>query len=110
MKHFGFSKDEGLCVAIYYHDHHEVVHGKSPETDKNLLNSDLLPKYVNHIQDVVEVHVAHYNELGRPEWSEQILAFVREHSERIIEAYKSGKVPGATSDDIEQAKRFLRGI
>lgn len=110
MKHFGFSTDEGLCVAVWYHDHHEVVHGKSPDTGKNEIEFKLPSGYVYHIQEVVEEHVTYYNDLGHPEWSERLLAFVREHSERIIEAYEAGKVPGATSDNIEQAKRYLRGL
>lgn len=102
MEPFGFSKGEGPCVAVYAHEHAELVHGE------NGVDHQLPRGYRYDIWDVVEGHTQAYEDIGRPEWADKVRGYVRANRERIITAYEDGTVSWATEKDVQKVKKYMR--
>jgi hypothetical protein len=105
LRPFGFSRGEAPAVAIYAHEHAELVHGGDERVEWEL------PKGVVYdIDDIVDVHVKSYAAIGRPEWGEQVKQFVASNEARILDAYRDGTVPGVTASDISRIERFFHSL
>lgn len=105
LHHFGFSRDEAPSVAIYAHEHAEHVHGGDERVDIELKKGR-----VYDIDDVVDVHVSTYKAIGRSEWGERVKQYVADNEARILEAYRSGTVPGATAADVRRVEHFFQTL
>lgn len=105
LHRFGFSRDEAPSVAIYAHEHAEHVHGGDERVDIELQRGQIYD-----IDDVVNVHVSTYKAIGRSEWGERVKQYVADNEARILEAYRRGAVPGATTADVRRVERFLQTL
>jgi peptidoglycan hydrolase-like protein with peptidoglycan-binding domain len=101
---FGITREEGLCVALERSDHDDF---------SRFMRGSLSKKNKWPINELYQAHVDMFNSLGHPEYVEQLRGFLREKKPKILEAYESGKAPGAKDPfimdggiDPETGKRF----
>jgi hypothetical protein len=106
MQYFGFSREEGLAVAIYAHEHMQSIHGETG-VDFFLPRSTADTPIAFDIWDVVDGHLRAYQEIGRPEWAARVQRYVLTNRERIIQVYQNSIVPWATAEDTQRATAYL---
>lgn len=105
LRPFGFSRDEAPSVGIYAHEHAERVHAGDAR-----VSAELPRRLIYDIDSVVDAHVSAYEAIGRHEWGERVKQYVADNAVRILEAYRTGTVPGATADDIRRAEYFFQTL
>lgn len=109
MQAFGFSREDGLCVAIDSDEHMNLFHGDDGGANVGL-NAQLSSSVHNDIWDVVDIHTQTYNSVGRSEWGEAVKDYVRANGQRIIAAYETGQVSWSTPALVSKVKQYISSL
>lgn len=106
MTSFGISQRQGLCIALEASDH--------------AIFSGELPRYLPRgrlffdIDEIFHAHSLMYQKAGRPEWIQDIRAFLRQHRDQIRRIYQQGRIPGRRGSDfpqrLERVQHFLDSL
>jgi len=113
MALFGFSRAEGLAVAIHADEHMQDIHGATGigfQLPRKITNEDGSEPVKYDIWEVIDGHMQAYQDIARPDLAAQVRDYAIEQKGRIIQAYGDGTVTWATPDDAAKAKRYLETL